>query len=181
MEKLTERLAAAWVDQPSRRFIEPKDESKTRAVVSCQGQRSSVKEFFRALKKTFSERRVFFSAQIGKLLQFRALRSVEMRRHFHHEAEEEVAVLAPVHVNYAFAAELKHLPALRAGWNFQIGFAFQRRHWDFAAERSQRKWNWHFAVEIVFVALENLVLLNVDYDVKIALRPAANARFAVAR
>jgi hypothetical protein len=140
-----------------------------------------VKEFLRAVEEAFSEWRVFFATQIGKLLQFGTLLSVETRRHFHHDTYEEIAVLAPVHVNYAFASELKHLPALRTGWNFQVGFAFQCRHGHFAAERRQRKWNRDFAVEIVFVALENFVLLNVDDDVKIALRPAANASFAIAR
>src|SRR6267378_5942751 len=73
------------------------------------------KEFLRPLKKTFSERRVFFTAQIGKLLQFRALFGVETRRDFHHDANKEIAVLATVHMNDAFAAKLKHLPALGGG------------------------------------------------------------------
>jgi hypothetical protein len=182
MQKLTEGLVVALFDRPSRRFTDPKGESKnTRAVVSCRGQNASVKEFFRSFEEALSERRVFFATHIGKLLQFRALLGVETRRHFHYYAHEEVAVLTPVHMNYSLAAELKHLSALCASGNFQVGFTFQCRHGHFATERSKRKWNGHFTVEIVFVALENFVLLNVDDDVKIALRPAANASFAITR
>ena len=140
-----------------------------------------MKEFFRALEEAFSERRVFFATQFGELLQLRALLGIETRRDFHHDANEKIAVLTPVYMDDAFAPKFKHLPALCARGNFQVGFALQRRHRDLAAERSQRKWNRHFTVEIVFVALENLVLLKVDDDVKIALWPAANASFAVAR
>lgn len=77
-----------------------------------------VKEFLRPLKKTFPERGVFFSAQIGELLQLRALFSIESRRHFHHYPDKKIAALAPVHMNYSFTAKLKHLAALRPGRNF---------------------------------------------------------------
>jgi len=96
-----------------------------------------VKEFLRPFEKAFSQRRVFFSAQIGKLLQFRALLGIQPGRDFHHGTDEKVAVLAPIDMNYAFAPEFKHLTALRARGDFQIGFAFQRRHWHFTAQRRQ--------------------------------------------
>src|SRR5438309_7374085 len=141
----------------------------------------SLKELLRALEKVFSERRVFFAKKRSELLQFRALLIIESCRDFHHDADKKITVLASVDVNDAFAPKFKHLAALCARRNFQIGFGFQRWHGHFAAERGQRKWNWDLAVEIILVALENLMLLNVDDDVKIALRTAANASLAVAR
>ena len=76
---------------------------------------------------------------------------------------------------------LNNLAALRSGRHFEIRLAFERRHGDFAAERGQRERDRHFAIKIVFFALENFVLLDVNHDVKVALRAAANAGFAVAR
>src|SRR5207249_9358183 len=130
----------------------------------------SVKEFFRPFEKTLSKRRVFFPAQFRELLQLRALLGIEPGRHFHHCTNKKIAMLTAVHMDNAFAAKFKHLTALRARWNFQIGFAFQGRHGHLAAERRQRKCNRHLAIQIVLVALENLVLLNVDDDIEIALR-----------
>src|SRR5712671_5534794 len=133
-------------------FYRTKKQKQVAVRNRIRSNRDLVKEFFRPLKKAFTERRVFFSAQIGKLLQLRTLLGVESGRDFHHDADKKIATLAPVDVNYAFTTELKHLTALRPRRNFQIGFPFQRRHGHLAAQRSQRKWNRHFAVEIVFIA-----------------------------
>src|SRR5437879_12665463 len=102
-----------------------------------------------------------------------------MRRHLHHYSHKQIAALATVDVNYALAAKLKHLTALRAGWNFQIRFAFQRRHGYFAAERRDRKRNRHLTIQVVFLALKNFVLLDVDHNIEIALGTAANTGLPV--
>ena len=91
-----ERPAAVLLDRPSRRFIALRDESKTRAIVPCRRKNASVEEFLRPLKKTFSKRGVFFSAQIGELLQLRALLGIESRRDFHHNADKKIALLQKV-------------------------------------------------------------------------------------
>ena len=54
-------------------------------------------------------------------------------------------------------------------------------HRDFAAERGDGERNRHFAIKIVVFALKNRVLLDVNDDVKIARRAAANSGLAVAR
>src|SRR5207244_9617966 len=56
-EKLTERLAAAWVDQPSRRFIEPKDESKTHRAIASRREWKSGSE-----RTPSRDRKSFFGA-----------------------------------------------------------------------------------------------------------------------
>ena len=81
----------------------------------------------------------------------------------------------------AFAAQLEHLSALRAGGDLQIGFAFESRHMHFAPERRNRERDRDFAIQIIFVALENLVFLHMDYDVEVALGPAPNSGFSIAR
>src|SRR5262252_8180696 len=86
-----------------------------------------------------------------------------------------------IHVQDAFATKLEHLAALRAGRNLYIRFAFQRWHRHFAAERRGRKRNWHFTIQIVFVALKDRMFLNVNDHIKVALRSTTNPGFAVAR
>src|SRR6266581_1844284 len=58
---------------------------------------------------------------------------------------------------------------------------FKRRHVHLSAQRRDRKGNRNFTIKIVVVALEDFVLLDVNDDVKIALRSAANTGLAVAR
>ena len=54
------------------------------------------------------------------------------------------------------------------------------RHRDVAAQRQRREGEWHFAVQVVAVTLEELVLGDVNDDVEIAGRPALRAGLALA-
>src|SRR5207245_368339 len=78
-EKLTERLAAAWVDQPSRRFIEPKDESKTRRAIASRREWKSVSE-----RTPSRARKSFFGAAC--FLRHKAQRTPADSRPAHHLA-----------------------------------------------------------------------------------------------
>jgi hypothetical protein len=62
-----------------------------------------------------------------------------------------------------------------------VAFAFERRHLDFRAERGLDETHRHFAKQIVAVALENLVRLDVQHHIQIARRPAAKTRLAISR
>src|SRR4029077_21075948 len=88
---------------------------------------------------------------------------------------------AAVHVCYAFAAELEHLSALCTRGDFNVGLAFKRRHVDLAAQCRNGKWDRHVAVQIVGFAVKDVVLLDVDHDIKITRGTAADARLAVSR
>ena len=136
---------------------------------------------FARSKKLLCKRSVFFAAELGEFLQLLALLAVELRRHFHDHAREQIAALAAVHVDDAFVAQFEELTALRSGRNFQIRLAFQRRHRDFAAERGEGEGDRYLAEEIVIFALKNFVLLNVNDHVKIARRAPADAGLAVTR
>ena len=69
----------------------------------------------------------------------------------------------------------------RSGSRGTLRFALpSSRDRNFAAERGQCKGNGHFTIEIVVFALEDGVLLDVNDDIKIAGRPAANSRLPVA-
>ena len=173
------RVEEEWVRQPSGRFRRtPKEmQAAPRAQIA---KLRLVEEFFRSFEETSSERRVFVAAQVGEFLQLGSLLGIQFRRNFDQNPDQQIATLTPIDVHDAFAAKLEHLRALGSGGNFEIRLPFQRRHVDFAAERGEGKRDRHFAVQIVFIALENLVLLNVNDNVKIALRSTSNSRFAVA-
>ena len=60
-------------------------------------------------------------------------------------------------------------------------FALQGGHVHFATERGAAERDWHFAIEIIILALKNLVFLDVNDNVKIAMRTTAGPGFTVAR
>src|SRR4030095_8068251 len=88
---------------------------------------------------------------------------------------------ASVDVCNPFAAQLEHLPALRADRHFEMRFAFKRRHIDLPAQSRQRKSDRHVAIEFIVFASKNFVLLDVDDDVKVARRCATDTGLAIVR
>src|SRR4030095_12182017 len=80
-----------------------------------------------------------------------------------------------------FAAQLEHLPALRAGRHFEMRLAFKRRHIDLPAQSRQRKSNRNLAIEVIVFALKDFMLLDMDDDIKVARRCATDTGFAIVR
>ena len=75
----------------------------------------------------------------------------------------------------------ERLARLRAFRHREARAARERGHFDFAAQRRRGERNRHLAMQVVAVALEHRVLLDVNLDVQIARRTAVDARLAVAR
>ena len=75
---------------------------------------------------------------------------------------------------------LTHDTVLRALGQVDLGLAGERRHLDAAAERGRRHRHRHRAMQIVAVALEDLVRLDAQLDVQVARRPAVGSRLAIA-
>src|SRR3984893_531094 len=138
-------------------------------------------EFPGAFKETFTQWRVFFAAERGELLDLLPLLAVQSRRHFDKQTREQITALAPVDVHDSFPAKFKQLAALRAGRHFKLRFALEGGHVHFATERGHAERNRHFAIKMIVLALEDFVFLDVNNDVKIAVRAAPNAGLAVAR
>jgi len=69
---------------------------------------------------------------------------------------------------------------LRSGRNFHLRFALERRHGQLPSKRRYRKGDRQFTKKIVFIALKNFVLFDVNNDVKITVRATANSRLTVA-
>src|SRR5690606_27236722 len=56
----------------------------------------------------------------------------------------------------------------------------QGGHFDVTTQGRQGKRNGQLAMQVVFIALENFVRLDVDLDIQVARRPTVDARLAVA-
>src|SRR6516162_2866130 len=151
------------------------------AQTECLCSWRLLKKFLRAVEETFAHWSVFFAAKLGKLLQLATLLRIQARRDLHDEPREQIAMTTPVHVCYAFATKLEHLSALCACGDFNMRLAFKRWYVDFAAQCRNGKRDWHIAIQIIDLAVKDVVLLNVDYHVKVTRGAAADARFAVSR
>src|SRR5262249_34998183 len=92
----------------------------------------------------------------------------------------QVARIARAHALDALAAQAERLAVLRPFGQVDLGLSAQGRHLDRAAERGGRECHRHGAVQVVAVALEDVVRLDADLGGEIARRAAVRARLAVA-
>lgn len=102
-----------------------------------------------------------------------------MRWHFDDQARQQIAPFVAIHLHNAFSTQLEYLAALSSRRYSQMSFAFKRRNIDLPAKRGNRERDRQFAIKIIFVALEDFVFLDVDHDIKIALRPTANSNLSI--
>src|SRR5471030_714070 len=79
------------------------------------------------------------------------------------------------------ATQPERLARLRAFRHGETRAAGQRRHFDLTAKRRRGERNRHLAMQVVAVAFEHRMLLDVNLDVQIAARTAVDARLAVTR
>ncbi|ELA00912.1 NAD-specific glutamate dehydrogenase [Cupriavidus sp. HMR-1] len=105
----------------------------------------------------------------------------QLDRRLHVHMHVEVARISGTHTLDALAAQAERLAGLGAFRHRETGPAAQRRHFDIAAQRRRGERDRHLAVQVVAVALEHRVLLDMHLDVEIARRAAVDARLAVAR
>src|SRR5215831_1520508 len=115
-----------------------------------------------------------------QLLECVALLLREPFRRLHLHGREQIASTATVDVGHALAAQSERRPGLRALRYFDLVHAVERRHLDLAAERHRRVVHGNLAEEVVSVAPEELVLLDVNDDVEAAGWSAGGSGFAFA-
>ena len=103
---------------------------------------------------------------------------------FHRRLNCDVAVqvtgIAAAHTLDALAAQTELFGCLRAFRNVNRGLACQRGHFNFAAQCCGGKADGHGAVQVVTVALKNLVLFDTNLDVQITGWATVGAGLAVA-
>src|SRR5438477_8440416 len=100
-----------------------------------------------------------------------------MSGHFDYRTDVQITVAIALHVFHPFSFEAEQRAILSAGWNFYLSLVTERRHFDVCAQSGLHKTDRHFAKEIVSIALEDFVRLDVDNHVKIAGGSAAHAAF----
>ena len=105
---------------------------------------------------------------------------VELHRGLHHHLAQQVAGGAAAHRLDALAAQAEELAGLCLGRNLQFHPAIQGRHLQLATERGVDEVDRHLAVQVLAVALEDMVRLDVHLDVEIPRRAAVEPRLALA-
>ena len=118
-------------------------------------------------------------AKLGKLMQLRLLILRKVSGHLDIDADVQIATAITLDILDAFAFQTKHCARLGARWDFDRGSPVQCWDIDFCAECCLHKAHRHFAQQIIAVALEDGMGLDVEHHIKIARRSAAKARFPI--
>ena len=122
-----------------------------------------------------------FFERLIELAQQLALCVVELDRRLHRDVAIQVAGVAGAHAFDAFATQTELLAGLRAFGQVNRRFTRQGGYIDFAAERRRHDADRHVAVQVVAIALKNVVLLEADFNVQITRGAAVGARLTIAR
>src|SRR6185369_14334343 len=94
-----------------------------------------------------------------------ALAPGEVDWRFHHDVTEQVAGRRTAHALDALAAQAESLAALGLVRHLDARAAFERRDLDLTAERRRGERHRHFAMQVVMVALEHRVRLEVHLHI----------------
>ena len=92
----------------------------------------------------------------------------------------QVARIAGAHTLDSLAAQPESLAVLSTLGQIDLGLATQGRNFHGPTQRSGGQANRHGAVQVIAIALEDLVRLDPDLDVQVARRPTVGAGLAVA-
>src|SRR5688572_25497446 len=127
-------------------------------------------QVFDAVGPALGVGRVALAASLQRLVELLhqlALVFGQAHRCLHGHVAVEVARITRAHAFDALAAQAERLAVLCAFRQLDLRLAGQRGHGDVAAERGERQRYRHGAVQIVAVALKDLVLLDTDLDVQV--------------
>src|SRR5690554_1559793 len=104
----------------------------------------------------------------------------QSHRRFNGHVAIQVAGVAGPQPAYALTAQTECLAGLGALGNGDRTAPGQRGDFKFAAQRRCSERNGQLAMQVIALALEDAMLLEVNLDIQVARRPAIDARFAVA-
>src|SRR5436190_1576211 len=104
-----------------------------------------------------------------------------LHRRLDDDVAEEIARLLAAHALDPLAAHAEGFAGLGFGGHADLGGAVERGDRDLAAEGSGRDGDRHLAMQVVMVALEYGVRLDVDLHVEVSRRAAVHAGLAFAR
>src|SRR5947209_4172530 len=120
-----------------------------------------------------------FARDPRKFFQQFALARGQAPRRFDDHADQLVAVSVAVQIDKSLALEPDYFARLRSRWNLQLDLALKRRDLDFSAERGLRETDRDLDHDVVILAHEERMLLDVDDDVEVAAGAAAEAGLAL--
>ena len=143
-------------------------------------QRLSTEQILCLLEEALADRIHVFVARFGELLQLGFLSVGQLRGHFHVDADMQIAVAVALKIFHTFAAQPEHRVGLCASGDFDRGLVGERGHLNLCTQRSLDETHGHFAEQIIAIALENLVRLEMQHHVEIARWSAAQSALAVA-
>src|SRR5690606_19462209 len=143
----------------------------------------SAKKTLELVSPAFTTGRVLrapFFERIFELTQQLALVLSQLHGCLNHDVAVQVTGIAGAHALDALAAQAELLARLRAFRDIDCSLALQRRYFDLATQRRSDEAHGHLAVQIITIALKDVVFLDADFDVQIAWRPAIHAGLTIA-
>src|SRR5690606_11135697 len=152
-----------------------------RLPLSCKATRSA-EEVLDPIRPGLALGRVFFTPvrQGGfKLAQQFLLLVGQADRRFQRDVAIQIAGIAGTHAANAFAAQAEDFAGLRSFRNRDRAASAQCRHLQLAAQRRRGERDRQLAVQVVAIALEDRVRLDVHLNVEVARRAAVDTRLAI--
>src|ERR1017187_888401 len=136
---------------------------------------------FDLVEKPFFGGRVVHRQGLAQLLHQFLLVARQPRGNLHIHMHVEVAPRAAVHHRHTLVPQPELRAALRAFGNLELVRLIERGHLDFRAQRRLRQVDGNGAMQILPLALEEGVLLDLEEDVEIARRSPVRAGLAFRR
>ena len=127
------------------------------------------KEGARLLEEALGLRIDVLVAQGGELFEFGALCGIETLWNLRPNGDEQVSLATALEIFHAPRLETKGAARLRSGGNGNACLAREGGDVDFAPEGGLHEADRHFAGEVSAVAAKDLVFLNMDHDVQVAI------------
>jgi hypothetical protein len=119
--------------------------------------------------------------RLGQLFDQFALSTAELARDLDDDLDHQVAVALLVEVRHTAAANAHLLATLHALGNSEGHRAINTGNLDLRAQCCLRKADWNHAVQVVALALKQIVGANGEHDVEVAARAARSTGVAFAR
>src|ERR1700730_9347492 len=136
-------------------------------------------EGFRLFQESLMQRAIILSASFREFFQLPSLLRVQTGRHFNQNSYTQVPFGLAIDIDDSVAAKTKLGVALRSRRNLQGSLALQGRNSNLTAQGRGNKGERYFAIEVVFFAREYLMFPDMNHDVKISGRTAANPGLTV--
>ena len=119
--------------------------------------------------------------RVTQLFEQLALTAAEVDRGFHRHTAQQVTRTTTAHRRHTLATQAELLASLGAFRNLQLHATIKGRHFQLTTQGGIGVADGHFAVQVLAVALEDLVLTHTDHHVQVASRATMGTGLALAR